>query len=75
MELASYTLVSEFTKIGLGIGYVTKEFIDNEVKNKELFILKVTPPIPSRHIGMVIGKNHLPSFGAKKLMEIISKDI
>ena len=41
MELASYTLVVEFAKIGFGIGYATKEYIKQEIKNKELFELKV----------------------------------
>ena len=75
MELASYTLVSEFTKIGLGIGYVTKEYIEQELKNKSLYILNVKPEIPSRHVGMVLSKSHLPSFSAKKLIEIIKTGI
>jgi len=75
MEIASYSIVVEFTKIGLGIGYATKEYIKNEIDNKELFILDVKPKIPSRHVGIAISKTHLPSFSAKKLIEIITKDI
>ena len=37
IELASYSLVVEFSKIGLGIGYVTKKYIQKELKNKELY--------------------------------------
>ena len=32
IELASYNLVVEFSKIGLGIGYVTKDYIKDELK-------------------------------------------
>ena len=51
MELASDSLVTSFTKIGLGIGYSTKEFLKAELKNKELFEIKTNPSIPSRSIG------------------------
>lgn len=75
MELASYSLVTLFTKIGFGIGYATKEFVQNELKNKELFELKTIEKIPPRYIGMAISKNQLPSFSTKKLIDIISNDI
>ncbi len=35
IELASYSLVVEFAKIGLGIGYATKYYIKEEIKNKQ----------------------------------------
>ena len=74
MELASYTLVVEFSKIGFGIGYVVKDYIKKELKNKELFILNIKENIPKRDIGIVTSKTHLPSFSAKKLIEIITKE-
>lgn len=73
IELASYSLVVEFSKIGLGIGYATKEYIKQEIKNKELFELKVKEKIPSRYIGIALSKNHIPNFSTKKLIEIITK--
>lgn len=71
IETANYSLAVEFTKIGLGIGYVTKEFIKNELKNKELYELKIKERIPSKYIGIAISKNHLPNFSTKKLVEMI----
>ena len=73
MELASFTLVLEFTKIGLGIGYATKEYIKNVVKNKELYELNIKEKIPGRYIAIALSKNHVPNFSTKKLMEIIKK--
>ncbi len=73
MELASYNLVVEFAKIGFGIGYVTKEYIKKELDNKELFILDIEEKIPTKKIGIAISKNHIPSFSANKLIEIITK--
>lgn len=73
IELASHTLVVEFTKIGLGIGYATKEYIEKEISNNELFILDIKPNTPSRYVGIALSKTHLPSFSTKKLIEIIRK--
>lgn len=73
IELTSYSLVSSFTKIGLGIGYVTKDYIKNELDNKELYELKIKEKIPSRYIGIALSKNHIPNFSTKKLIEIITK--
>lgn len=73
IELASYTLVVEFTKIGLGIGYATKEYIKKVINNKELFELNIKEKIPSRYIGIALSKNHMPNFSTKKLIEIITK--
>ena len=72
MELASYSLVVEFSKIGLGIGYVTKDYIKKELDNKELFVLNIKENIPKRSIGIATSKTHLPGFSAKKLIEIIT---
>lgn len=74
IELASYSLVVEFSKIGLGIGYATKEYIKDKIKNKELYELRIKETIPSRYIGIALSKNHLPNFGTKKLVEIITKE-
>ena len=75
MELASYSLVVEFAKIGLGIGYVTKEYITKELQSEELFELKIKENIPNKKIGIATSKTHLPSFSAKKLIEIIKKNL
>ncbi len=73
IELASYSLVVEFSKIGLGIGYATREYIKEAIKNGELFELKLKEKIPSRYIGIALSKSHVLNFSAKKLIEIITK--
>ena len=71
-ELASYSLVVEFTKIGLGIGYVTYEYITEELKKGTLKMLNIKETIPKRYIGIAVSKNHIPNFSTKKLIEIIT---
>lgn len=73
MELAGYTLVVEFTKIGLGIGYINEDYSKKLLDNKELYKLSIKEEIPSRYIGIVLSKNHIPNFSTKKLIEIITK--
>ena len=72
IELASYSLVVDFSKIGFGIGYVTKEYVKNELKTKQLYELKLKEKIPNRYIGIATSNNHLPNFSTKKLIEIIN---
>ena len=71
IELASYSLVVEFAKIGLGIGYATKDYVKEELKNQQLYEIKLKEKIPSRYIGIATSNNHLPNFSTKKLIEII----
>ncbi len=72
-ELTSYSLVAEFSKIGFGIGYITRYYINSLIDNKELFELNIKEKIPCRYIGIALSKNHLPNFSTKKLVEIIEK--
>ena len=73
IELASQSLIPEFTKIGFGIGFTTKNYIEDSLKNKELFELNIKEKIPEKYIGIALSKNHIPSFSTKKLIEIITK--
>lgn len=59
------------TKEGMGIGYLTKEFINNELTNKELFELPLNHKVPSRQIGIVTLKNNIPSFASRALIDLI----
>ncbi len=73
IELASYSLVTEFCKAGFGIGYAVKEFIQKDLNDGKIFPLKIKENIPERYIGFAISNKHLPSFSTKKLIEIINK--
>lgn len=49
-KIVSYNLVVEFIKAGFGIGYVTKEFIKEELKNNELSFAA------SKFVGIIMQK-------------------
>ena len=71
MELASYSLVTHFTKIGLGIGLVTKDFIKEEIKKGELFELNTVPKLNKRYIGITYPKNKALSCSTKIFMQLL----
>ena len=70
VELGGYSLVVEFTKIGFGIGYATRDFI-NPSDLEKIFFLSLKEKIPSRYIGIALSKNNVPSFSTQKLIEFI----
>lgn len=73
MEIVSYNLIMDFIKSGFGIGYATKEFILDELKNKSLYEIKVTPRVPKRYIGAVTLKQTIPNYSVKKLIDLMTK--
>lgn len=75
IEIVSYNLVVEFIKAGFGIGYVTKEFVKQEITNKDIYEIKVEPKIPTRDLGIITLKNNNLNYAATKFIELIMKDI
>lgn len=73
-ELASYSLVTEFIKSGIGIGLVTKEFIEDEINNNILFEIKTNPSINKRHIGMIYLKNKKLSHCAEIFIQSLNNN-
>ena len=73
MTLASYGLVEDISKIGYGIGYVVKEFVEDDIKSGEIIVIETEPKIPTRFIGMLTIKNSVPSFATKELIKLLIK--
>ncbi len=74
MNIASSNLLIDFVKIGYGIGFVTKQYVLEELHTKELFEIKVRPTIPPREFGLIQLKEHVLSFSAQALIELIERD-
>lgn len=74
IELTSYSLVTELTKIGFGIGYATKEYIEEDIKKGKLYELETKEKIPPRYIGIALSKNNLPNFSTQKMIELIKNN-
>lgn len=72
-ELASYGLVIEFVKAGLGIGFININRVKQELKNKQLFILNTTFEIPNRYVYVVIHKSNFNHPLFQKFIEYLKE--
>lgn len=73
MELASIDLVTEFARIGLGIGLGTREFMEAELESGELIEVPVTFELPERTIGLVANSASNLSFAAAQFIKTVTK--
>lgn len=71
LEVVSYHLIVDLVRTGFGIGYATKEFIKDELDNKTLYEIKITPNIPKRTIAIVTMDKKEPNHSVKKIIEMI----
>jgi DNA-binding transcriptional LysR family regulator len=74
LEVVSQDLVIEFTKIGLGIGFVIKELVIDELNSNLLFELKLKEKLSKKSIWLATSKNTIPSFASKKFIQTIIKN-
>lgn len=61
LNIGSSSLLVDFTKIGYGIGYITKLYIEKELENKNLFIIETIPKTPRISYGIITLKNNILS--------------
>jgi len=69
-ELASLDLLIEFCKKNMGIICVSKQYIESELKNKELKIINIEESLDTRYISLVYDSDYL-SNAAKKLINYV----
>lgn len=65
IEINTMDFIIEFAKIGLGITVVIKSFIEKELEEGRLIEIPVSPPIPSREVGIIHDKNKPLSIAAE----------
>lgn len=71
IELGSVDLLVELTKIGLGLSFVVKEYIEDSLATGEVFILKLQEEIPTRQVGVLTHSNLPLSLAAEKFIELL----
>ena len=75
MDIASSNLLIDFVKIGYGVGVVTKQYVQEELDNKELFKINVTPKLKVRNFGMIKLKDNILSKSAEVMINLIKENI
>ncbi len=73
LELSSVDLIVEFTKIGMGIGCVTREFVKSELARGELVEVPTTFELPERAIALTTVKGLPLNFAAQKFADSVLK--
>lgn len=73
-DVASSDLMLEFSKIGLGIGCVIKEFVQEELNNRTLIELPLPTKTEKQTIGFVYKKTHLQSASIQKFIDFYKGD-
>ncbi|SFB44722.1 DNA-binding transcriptional regulator, LysR family [Cohnella sp. OV330] len=57
IEVGSVDLLIEFARRGLGISYVTREFVSKELEEGSLFEVSLDIPLPPSHVGLLTMRN------------------
>lgn len=71
IEVGSVDLLIEFAKRGLGISYVTREFVSKELKEGSLFEIKLDVEIPPSKVGLMVMRNMPISAAATRFIEVV----
>lgn len=73
MNISSSNLLIDFVKIGYGIGFVTKLYVEEELKRNELFELNIQPKPKLYKFGIIKLKNNNLSKCSEKFIKNILK--
>jgi len=71
IEVGSVDLLTEFAKRGLGISYVTRQFVSKELEEGSLFEIRLDVTLPPAHVGILTMRNMPLSNAARGFMELI----
>ncbi|MWV45683.1 LysR family transcriptional regulator [Paenibacillus sp. HJL G12] len=71
IEVGSVDLLIEFARRGLGISFVTREFVSKELKEGSLFEIELDIEVPPSNVGMMIMRNMPISTAATKFLEMV----
>lgn len=71
MNIASSNLLIDFIIMGYGIGYVTKLYIEKELKEKVLKEMKITPSTEFIFYGIISLKHNIMTSHSKKFIEFL----
>ncbi|MDI4645949.1 LysR family transcriptional regulator [Cohnella hashimotonis] len=71
IEVGSVDLLIEFARRGLGISYVTREFVSRELEEGSLFEVAIDIPLPPSHVGLLTMRNMPLSSAAKAFIGLV----
>ena len=69
MNIASSRLLIDFAAIGYGIGFVSKLYVEDELKAKKLYEINVVPDTMYSDYGIILLKNNILPSHCNKFIE------
>ncbi|WNS40751.1 LysR family transcriptional regulator [Paenibacillus sp. MMS20-IR301] len=69
-EVGSVGLLIEFARKGLGISFVTREFVSRELEEGSLFEIKLDVQLPPAQVGVMTMRNMPLTTAARKFIEL-----
>jgi DNA-binding transcriptional LysR family regulator len=71
IEVGSVDLLIEFARRGLGISYVTREFVSKELEEGSLFEIRLDVPLPPSHVGIMTMRNMPLTVAATRFIQLV----
>lgn len=72
IELGSIDLLIELAKIGMGIAFVSQEYLEKELTQGDIFLVKTREKFPPRYLGLITN-NRIPlPLAAQKFVDLLS---
>ncbi len=70
-NIGSSSLLIDFAKIGYGIGYTTKLYVEKELQNESLLLLKTNLKMPKIDYGIITLKNNVLTTSCYNFIDIL----
>lgn len=71
MNIASSNLLCDFLMIGYGVGYVTKLYVEEELKKKKLYEIDICPSTEEICYGIVLIQNNIMTSHCNKFIKFL----
>ncbi|RAV20505.1 LysR family transcriptional regulator [Paenibacillus contaminans] len=71
IELGSIDLLIEFAGLGFGVAFVTRSFVEKQLRSRKLFELQPAEPIPARTIGVAVRRDLSLSLPAERFVRAL----
>ncbi|MEK3885125.1 LysR family transcriptional regulator [Paenibacillus sp. PL2-23] len=71
IELGSIDLLTEFARLGYGVAFVPRPFVEEELRSGQLVELRPDTALPSRSIGMAIRSDTPLSIAAEQFVRML----
>ena len=74
LEVSTMDLIIDFAKIGMGIGCVIKNFVQDEIESGALVKVPIAPPIPKRLVGFAVKNQPYVPAPVRSFLKMVSDE-